>query len=425
MGRTGKRRRRVWFALLIAPPVLWWAAIHLIPTGPLRDRLAAAIGRATGQPVALGGVRLGFCGGVVLTDLALGDPRDPWLRARTVTVDVSPLALLAGRVESRRGRASGVALRVHRRSDGSFEFGALGPNRSPGTRPADDRRAGDERSVVEIDLNDAQLTVIDEPTGTRLELSNVEAQSTWEPEHLVIENLSGILNGGRLTLTAQLDRTEPVPVVEGRLRVEGAALSEGMASLAVLIPVLAGAHGAVAGKLDLELELRTGGTTLRSLRDRLTGTATVALEDLRLDGVPLVAELGRGLGIPARERVGSVRGSLQIRERRVETRYLTLRVGSLPVTLIGWTAFDGRLDYTARAEGLGVRLNALADRLPDDARRWVEQLELSDRIDRVAEVRVRGTTERVRVSARELGPDEGVRGTAEGSRREPRERLRR
>ena len=133
--------------------VLLWAGILLIvPTERGESKIDGDAHRAlqAGQ-VRLSAVRLGVCGGVRLEGLEIAETAhtaDPWLKAETLALDLSILQLVSGQLLPKEIRAEGVSLRVHRRADGSLEFGDL----IPGTRPrsTDSRDPGDDSDVPEV-----------------------------------------------------------------------------------------------------------------------------------------------------------------------------------------------------------------------------------------------------------------------------------
>ena len=71
----------------------------------------------------------------------------------------------------------------------------------------------------------------------------------------------------------------------------------------------------------------------------------VLLDDLTLDNSRVIAEVSKVLPVPGRGQLGSLRGDFKIAGRRVSTTNTVLRIADLPVDLMGWSDFDGRLDY--------------------------------------------------------------------------------
>lgn len=413
MKRPRLRLVRWLLILVLLPPLLWAAILWVVPTGWARTLLVDRLRQETGQPVLLEAVRFRALGGVRLEDLQIGEATagsEPWLRVADLRVDLNLAQLLTGHVRPREIEAAGLSLRVHRRRDGTLEFGDLLGGTSGAPVVAAPAAKGPQMGtdVLAFRVRDAHILVQDEPSATRLEFDGVEGRGTWEPSRTAIQELHGGLNGGRFDLVAQLDRRAAAPAFEGQLRAEGVVLGVGMGVLGYLVPILSGTPAALDGRLDLDLYVRGQGASTREIQETLTGQGTIALDPIRLDGSQILAELATLVPLSSEGRIGSVRSAFAIAGRRVTTKDLTLTVAQMPIVLSGWTDFGGRLDYRVQSEGLSSRLSA-------EARGVLAELPID--LDDLMAVRVQGT-----VTAPELTLD-GVSLTAKGPGRDPSHRA--
>lgn len=381
-------RRRLGLALgvLLLLPACWAALLAVVPTDRARRLIVGRLSRASGREVTLGRVRVGLLGGVTLHDLAIAAPRsggDPWLRVVEASINVGPRQLLFGRVEPSAVDVRGLRLRVLRRLDGTLELADLlrsDPDPKDASASVEDR----EPTALEVRVRDAEVTILDEPTGTRLEFTGVEGRGTSRGGLLIVQELRGVLNGGPFQFAAQVDRTDREVRYEGQVRLREASLRGGIGALAYLIPVAAGAAGDLDGKGAIDLYLRGRGDTREELRRTLVGQGRVVLDPIVLDGSRLLLGLGAVMDLPPRGRVGAVHSDLTIKNGRVATENLTFEVARAPVVLAGWTDFDGRLDYRLRAEGL-------VGKLPGKARDLLDDLDLD--LNELADVKVGGTVD--------------------------------
>src|SRR5262249_43866634 len=145
-------------------------------------------------------------------------------------------------------------------------------------------------------------------------------------------------------------------------------LKDGMSAVAYLVPLLSRSSGPLDGRLSLQLELRGRGATKARLLRSLEGQGTISIDRLNLTEARLAEEIERALALPYEGEIGTITSDFSIRNRRVLTDDLSIRIGRLPIQLAGWTDFDGRLDYLISAEGL-------TRRLPKEARELLSEFQ--------------------------------------------------
>ena len=390
-----KPRHLRWLGLLLIPPALWGVVLAIAPTDWAKNRLVARLEVATGRAVRLEALRLGTFGGVRLRGLEIGERgqgREPWLRAEELRIDANLLSLVRGSHDPKEVEAFGVALRIHRRADGGFEFNDLlrtapRPEDATGSNPGE--LASESTCSVNFRLRGGKISVLDDPTGTHLQLADIEAKGTWQRHRATIQEMKGLLNGGTFELSAQLDREADGPSFEVQARAADVALDSGMDALGYLLPVLAGMPEDLDGKIGLDLYLRGRGASAATLGRTLVGRGDIAIDPIRLDGLPLVADLGRVVRLPEGRGSGSIRSDFEIQKGRITSKDLTVTVAGVPITLAGWTDFDGRVDYRVRPE-------ALAQRLPPGVQGLLS--DLSIKATDLAALRVQGTVDDLKMT---------------------------
>lgn len=386
------RSRRLLPAILgvfLLPPLFWCGLVAVAPTDCARRKIEARLSTASGRSVTIGRVAVGVLGGVSLHDLRIGSPgsvEEPWLQVDEASIDVGMLPLLRGRVEPTTVTAQGIRLRVLRRADGSLELADLLSQEPPDEpeRPetTDSEDAESSEAGLEIVARNATVVVVDEPTGTTLEFTKIVARGTCGRGRARIIELHGALNGGSIELAAQVECHGTGPRFEGQVRVRDVALDSRMKALAYLAPVCAGMDENMEGKLALDLYLQGEGSDRASLQSALVGSGRLALDPVRLDGSRLLAQVGRITESVPIGRVGAVRSALAIRNGRVISDDLTLDVFTAPLVLVGWTDFDGRLDYR-------LQPGATTEKLPGRAREFLAELNVG--VEELADTRIQGT----------------------------------
>ena len=409
MKKPGKRFLRLVAVVVLAPPALWIGLLILLPMGWARDRVVAALGASTHQVVRIEKVRLRPWGGLELTGLEIASPStpdDPWLRAATVSVDGRITDFLHNRVKPTACRASGVAMRVHRNRAGVMEFDGMFGQAPPRPNLPTGRHdvAEPDDHELSVSLDDARVTVVDDATGTRLDLAGVHARATVTRARIDLTDLAGTINGGRFAATARVDRAAG-HAISATIHARDVNLGVGMGSLAYMIPLLApnGKSDHARGTLAIDADLQAHGDSGAELARTLTGRGNLALEGLTLDDSRILDEVQTLLPVPTRGQLGSLNGHFAIADRRVSTADTVLKVAEVPIDLAGWSDFDGRLDYLVKCEQLGKAVNRLTNRLPSEAREFLADLQVND-LASLADVRVFGTIDRPHVKSVGLPP---------------------
>ena len=131
----------------------------------------------------------------------------------------------------------------------------------------------------------------------------------------------------------------------------------------------------------------------------LAGHGVIAINPVDLDGAPLIAELSKIAELSRQGRVASIRSDFVIKDRRITTDHFTLNIGRVPMTLAGWTGFDGHIDYR-------INLKALTDRLPDKARRLLGELNVD--LGSLTTLTLRGTVNQMVVQVNGVSLDRGL-----------------
>src|SRR5262249_35578565 len=146
---------------------------------------------------------------------------------------------------------------------------------------------------VSIQVRNTSVTVVDEPTETRIHLEEVQGKASYEGRQTVVEQLHGKLNGGAFRFAAQLDRTATALSLEAQFRADDVTLDQGMRALRYVVQVLAGPPRALSGRLHADFYVQGRGSTWEALSQSLVGQGVIALNPIDLDDGPLIAELSK------------------------------------------------------------------------------------------------------------------------------------
>lgn len=395
------RRLLFLFVAIAAAPFLLWGLIVLIaPTGWARAYVSSALEQSSGRSVSLEKLSVRLAGGIDLVNLRIGAPgalADPWLEARKVHVNVGFFHMLFGGLDATVLDVDGAKLRVLRRSDGSVELQDLVRAEPSAPRSSAEDSSGSTPMIVRI--QNSEVLVVDEPTGSRFTLEEVEGEATWDEGRTIAGVFNGTINEGPFQLSATLNRTPDRPSFEGQLRADRVILDDGMAILRYLVPVLAGPTPKIRGDLSMELYLRGEGDTREMLVKTLTGSGRITIDPIELDGTELLTEVEKRIALKTKTKFASLNSDLVVRDGRVTSDRLSLQLAKTPLVISGWTDFDGRLDYRMGLEGL-------SDRVPSRARRVLAELDLD--VEGLTSLRLSGTVDDLEVSLMGRASEEGA-----------------
>jgi uncharacterized protein involved in outer membrane biogenesis len=371
---TWKRRIRwILLGLVALPPATWILVVLLFQTDCARDRLSAVLAKQSGRSVRIERMRLCILGGIRLQNLEIAEPArssDPWLRAAEIRLDLGIRQILAQRWRPQQVEVRGVRLRIERGKDGKLEIADLLRSNGDARHASSGSVDNADSSPVKIVIHQAQIHVVDGVSQTQLDLDGMEGTATWQPRRVVLDGLRGQLNGGQFEVAAQLDRGPGSPQFEGQLGAHQVGVGPGTPLVRYLAPVLDQTLTSVDGRLDLNLYLRGHGDAAQTVRESLAGQGNFTIDPVSLRDSKLIAELAKLDIIPKGGEVGSIRGTFAVADGRVSTRDLCLQVGATPILFVGWTDFQGQLDYRIHASALSQRvvreLRGVIDDLPDE-----------------------------------------------------------
>ncbi len=419
MRRTRPRCWRPWVAGLFLPPVLIQLLLAWMPTEWAVQRIQNRLEEVVGQPVQIRELRFGPLGGIVLKGVRLGndsasssdsDPdsernRDPWLEMESVRLDLSLFQLFLGQTSPERVEVRGLTATIRRDADGRLALTRAidgwterGAQRHPDhvVPPIDEDLEGEWTSAdstvsdppLKFVIADSRLIWDDQVHDRRIVCEGLESHGSWSPGRLTLAMLRGQVRSGLFELIARIRFDAPRGLAfDGHMRLESAEGGDGFSCLRPLLPLAAIDQTGLDGKVDLDLYLESRGRTADEVLANLQGRGRLTLDPVRMNKVAIAREIASLLDHRTPS-LGSVTGQFHIHGRRVHHQQLSLDIGPLPITLVGWTAFDGRIDYR-----LGL-LEAQAA-WADATRGLMNHLQL-DR-EQISALRIRGRLDEVEV----------------------------
>jgi len=401
----------------LIPLFLWIGLLVIAPTGWARRQVIAALESRSGRSVRLDSLSIHPLGGLRLLNLSIGSPQytdQPWLQAAEIRFDTGLSQLLRGKLKPSTVEVDRATLRVLRRRDGSLELAELiqpQPTERGRARFASAGTCQPESLVFHV--ANSKLELIDEPSQTHIHLQDVAGEGLCEGRKITVGHLEGTLNGGTFRLAGELDLTDAYRVFDVALEANGVVLDDGMSALRYVIPPINGASLKWKGRLRSDVRVQGRGTDWDAVSRSLEGRGTVALDSIDLDGAPFVNELTKLGKLSRQRRIATIHSDFILKDRRIITEASTINIGSVPLSMDGWTDFDGRIDYRIKA----VRLEA---GLSDRARRFLNDIDVD--INQLTTLTLRGTVDQMVVGVNGINLDRNAL-RENGLRPEDREKL--
>ena len=383
------RRIIVWGSVVVVALliVILFVLPWLVETEWARERIQTTLASQTNRASQVGSVSFSWTDGLRARDVvveqrkAVDREEGPLFQISELALDVSWVGLLQQvlRFDTMRAREPRAVL--VRYPDGSFNFSDLIAKQ---TAPKEEAPQKEEelRKEIELDIDQGAITYVDEPLGTRLEMTQLDAAVRYTPEQLAADARFALNEGsGTLKSSSVLQEKQFALFIEA-FRIEKAELSTSMAPLGYIFPLFGVAPRRASGTLDLALDdfsvkgldaaalARTATGEVRfSIRDGtldspVLGALFTALERFDAEGLDalLAAETRRALSFD------TIKGKLTIEEGKFYTSELRVDGKQIAMRVDGWTGFDGTLNHTIKSHQLDALVGeALPLDVPEEA----------------------------------------------------------
>jgi len=389
---VSKRRKRVLWGLVAIVAALVAAAPSLLSTS-LGCRAAEAYLRAkVRRPVTVERLSVGYFHGTRLEGLRIaersGFGEQPFVQFATLTCKTTLLEAILGRPLDT-VRIEGLNVSIVRLADGRLSVEDLAPKHDGSAAPpvkaagllgAASASSGKPKKpkkppqvTMPIVADGGQVRYRDEQLRTDVLLDDLTLDMHYDRGKVRIRRLAGTLNEGRLELTASADLSVRPQPFEVAVTVSCCKASSDLSALGLQAPLLYNPFGRTSGTVGIDLGLTGLGFEKADLAANLKGHSLLEVRDLRLEGSPMLAsvleplklgnaltfDLLRARSVIADGRVTSAPPDGDIRAEHGEDVWLTMT---------GWTAMDGRMDYRLSFGGKKVEASGIGVL----ARQWVE-----------------------------------------------------
>ena len=405
-GACRKIRTKLLIVLGILP-LCWVGLVFLLPTTPLRIQIEKLLSERSNQPVHIASVQISILGQLSAMGVRLGDPASPWLQIERISAPLDGLGILHGNFWPTQCQVDGLQIDAVRNSAGEWNV-VLQSDEPQKERVASkglhDGQSESQTRNIEIVIRSGRITAEDESSEHKLTVTGLSGQAAWEPGSIFIEHINGQISDGQISLAARFSQESHNQLaVEGTMKLREMRLAQENWGMAYFVPMVAQQTGDVSGRLNGEFIFRSRGDSPAQLTDSLEGTLELRLDELQLDRSAFFEALSQALQVPARARLGSAQGSFNIRNQQVSTQNLVVLSGGTSIRMSGSTDFSGNVDYKIDPGAMAAKISGLADRLPPEAKRLTKELNLTGELNRLAELRLLGRIDNLRLETAGVG----------------------
>ncbi len=358
-----------WIGILVILVVAVVAALPLILSSSfVRGKITGAANETLAAPLSIGDLSVGYGGDLSISEFRIGNPpgfpaESPFVAFERSSGGISLWPLIMGEIRLKEWRLEKPEVTLVRNGAGEFNFarlvkGGSGAAPKPGTpappppgegRPEAPPAPGGpvkwpplEASLL---VSDGRLVYRDDLLGTKSVIPS-------------------------FALTGGLEVAGGAPRLSATVKIDGARSEQGfLPLLRLFLPMLAGPDleaVKLSGSLSFDAALTASGADAAALRQSLSGSGNLVLEKGGIEGAQGLADVFAKAGLG--------RTSLAFDRLHVKFRFSNGRVYNddiaidgkdLDLGLVGWTSFDGRMEYSFD----GAPLLAL---LPEAARKPIE-----------------------------------------------------
>ncbi len=205
------------------------------------------------------------------------------------------------------------------------------------------------------------------------------------------------LNEGTGTVTASVNLKEEKSPVVFDMKLSDVNINQDMDVLAYIVPILAAPEGKMTGKLNMGFNANGNGLNWKDdLSKSLKGEGHIDIKEGYIKGGKVTSKILNILGGEGGEyEFSQITTKFVISDSKIYNDDISVNGEEFDIGLSGWTAFDGRLEYSANAE-------ALSKYVGRDAKRILQNMSNGSKLP----IAVTGTISRPKLSFKWPKPQE-------------------
>ena len=247
-----------------------------------------------------------------------------------------------------------------------------------GMFPVDINMSG--KGVVDLDINGKLLAQENENVYEQMnlngnmsmdrviydayEIKDFKTGLALDDGFFTTKDFSFTLNDGSCTVLASADLKEEKPPLIFDMKLYDANINQNMDVLAYIVPVLAAPEGKLSGTLNMQFKAKGNGLNWQDdLSKSLSGEGEIDIKDGYLKGGKVISKVLKAIGGRGKYEFEQIVTRFVIEDSKIINDDISVNGEEFDIGLSGWTSFDGRIEYSADAEGLGSHLGGDAGKI--------------------------------------------------------------
>ncbi len=247
-----------------------------------------------------------------------------------------------------------------------------------GMFPVDINMSG--KGVVDLDINGKLLAQENENVYEQMnlngnmsmdrviydayEIKDFKTGLALDDGFFTTKDFSFTLNDGPCTVLASVDLKEEKPPLIFDMKLSDANINQNMDVLAYIVPVLAAPEGKLSGTLNMQFKANGNGLNWQDdLSKSLSGGGEIDIKDGYIKGGKVMTKVLKAIGGKREYEFEQIVTRFVIEDSKIINDDISVNGEEFDIGLSGWTSFDGRIEYSADAEGLGNHLGGDAGKI--------------------------------------------------------------
>ena len=186
------------------------------------------------------------------------------------------------------------------------------------------------------------------------EIKDFKTKLLLDDGFFTTKDFAFIINEGPGTVSASANLKEEKPSLVFDMKLSDMLINQNMDILAYIVPVLAAPDGKISGKLSMMFNAKGNGLNWQDdLSKSLNGQGEIDIKDGHIKGGKITSKILKTFGKGGEYEFDNISTRFVINDSKIFNDDISINGKDFNIGLSGWTAFDGRLEYSADAQAMG------------------------------------------------------------------------